>query len=166
MHWRDVKALGLAGLIGIALTGCGGSGSEQAGGNTPSGGGQALSGTIKVDGSSTVYPISEAVAEDFREANSSVQITLASSGTGGGFKKFIANEIDVADASRPIKKEEAEAATAAGIEFVELPVAFDAIAVVVHPENTWATDITVEELKKLWEPAADKKVTKWSQVRA
>ena len=165
MHWREVKALGLACLIGVALAGCGG-GNEPSGGNAPSGGGSELTGTIKVDGSSTVYPISEAVAEEFRKTHSGVRVTLASSGTGGGFKKFIAKEIEIADASRPIKKEEAEGAKAAGIDFIELPVAFDALAVVVNPENTWATDITVEELKKLWEPAADKKITRWSQVRA
>lgn len=159
------KWLGVCGVAALALVGCGGQPSGSGGG--PGGAASSgLTGTIKVDGSSTVYPISEAVAEEFRKANPNVQVTLASSGTGGGFKKLIAKEIEISDASRPIKSEEAEKVKSAGFDFIELPVAFDAIAVVVNPKNTWATDISVEELKKIWEPAAEGKVKKWSDVRA
>jgi phosphate transport system substrate-binding protein len=163
-----VKWLGLSALLAMALVGCGGGG-DAGGGNTPGpsgSGSSSLSGTIKIDGSSTVYPISEAVAEEFKKAHSGVDVTVASSGTGGGFKKFSAKETDISDASRPIKTEEAEAVKAAGFDFIELPVAFDALAVVVNPKNDWATSITVDELKKLWEPAAQGKITKWSQIRA
>jgi len=125
-----------------------------------------LSGTIKVDGSSTVYPITEAVAEEFAKVNPKVKITVGVSGTGGGFKKFIAGEIDITDASRPIKASEQEAANKAGIGYIELPVAYDALTVVVNPKNTWAKSITVAELKKLWEPEAQGKIIRWNQVRA
>jgi phosphate transport system substrate-binding protein len=121
--------------------------------------------TIRIDGSSTVLPISEAVAEEF-EKETKTRVTVASSGTGGGFKKFCSGEIEIAGASRPIKSSEAEACAAKGIEFVELPVAFDGLAVVVHKDNTWAKSMTVAELKKMWEKAAQEKVTKWSDVRA
>ena len=125
-----------------------------------------LSGTIKIDGSSTVYPITEAVAEEFAKVNSKVKITVGVSGTGGGFKKFIAGETDISDASRPIKATEQEAATKAGIEYVELPIAYDALTVVINPKNTWAKSITVAELKKLWEPEAQGKIMRWNQIRA
>ncbi|MFA6045501.1 MAG: PstS family phosphate ABC transporter substrate-binding protein, partial [Phycisphaerales bacterium] len=121
---------------------------------------------IKVDGSSTVYPITEAVAEDFQKANRGVKVTVGISGSGGGFKKFVRGEIDVTDASRPIMQAEADEAAKNGIEYIELPVAFDALTVVINKQNTWATSMTVEELKKLWGPEADGKVTKWSEVRA
>lgn len=121
--------------------------------------------TIKVDGSSTVYPITEAVAEQFSAANKDVKVTVGISGTGGGMKKFTRGETDVANASRPITKAEAEAAKAAGIEFVELPVAYDALTVVIHPANDWAKEMTVEDLKKIWSPDSQGKVMKWSDVR-
>jgi len=123
-----------------------------------------LSGEIKVDGSSTVAPISEAMAEEFQAANSGVRITVGTSGTGGGFKKFAGKEIDVSDASRPIKTAEAEALTKAGIEFIEIPVAYDGLAVVVNSKNTWANCLTVAELKKVWDTGST--VSDWSQVRA
>jgi len=126
---------------------------------------QRLSGTIKVDGSSTVYPITEAVAEEFQKKNPGVRVTVGISGTGGGFKKFAAGETDISDASRPIKKTEADAGRAHGINYIELPVAFDALTVVVHPSNTWAATMTVADLKKIWEPAAQGKITRWNQVR-
>lgn len=97
-----------------------------------------LSGKVAVDGSSTVFPVTEAMAEEFQKANSDVRITVGVSGTGGGFKKFCAGETDISNASRPIKTEEIEACAQAGIEFIEIPVAFDALSVVVHPNNTWA----------------------------
>lgn len=122
---------------------------------------------IKVDGSSTVFPITEAVAEEFQNQNGgAVNVTVGISGTGGGIEKFCAGEIDVANASRPIKESEIEACKAKGIEFMELPVAYDALTIVVNSQNTWVDKLTVEELKKMWEPAAEGQVTKWNQVRA
>jgi phosphate transport system substrate-binding protein len=148
-------------LAGFGLFSCGpksGSGDENDS--------TAVAGTITIDGSSTVYPITEAVAEEFRLEHSDVRITVGVSGTGGGFKKFIRDEIDINDASRPIKDQEAATARENKIEFVELTVAFDGLAVLVNKENTWVNDITVEELKKIWEPAAQEKITKWSQIRS
>lgn len=126
---------------------------------------ETLAGMIKIDGSSTVYPITEAVAEEFRAVQPDVNVTVGISGTGGGMKKFAGKEIDVADASRPIKPVEIEAATKGGVEFIELPVAYDALTIVVNSKNTWADSITVTELKRLWEPEAQGKVTLWSHVR-
>ena len=121
--------------------------------------------TIKIDGSSTVYPITEAVAEEFqRMKKGSVKVTVGISGTGGGFKKFSRGEIDISNASRPIVKKEMDACKEAGIEYIELPVAYDGLTVMVNPKNNWVTYMTVAELKKIWEPAAEGKITKWNQV--
>ena len=120
---------------------------------------------IKIDGSSTVYPITEAVAEEFQKAKKgAVKATVGISGTGGGFKKFCRGETDISDASRPIKEKEIAACKETGVEYVEIPVAYDALTVVIHPSNTWAGTVTVEELKKMWEPEAQGKVMKWSDV--
>jgi phosphate transport system substrate-binding protein len=120
---------------------------------------------VKIDGSSTVYPITEAVAEEFQKAKrGAVRVTVGISGTGGGFKKFCRGEIDISDASRPIKKSEMETCRKAGIQYIEMPVAFDALTVVINPKNTWAKKMTVAELKKIWEPGAQGKVTKWNQI--
>lgn len=120
---------------------------------------------VKVDGSSTVFPITEAVAEEFQnKQRGKVRVTVGISGTGGGFKKFCRGETDVQNASRPIQASEIEACRKQGIQFLELPVAYDAIAVVVHPQNTWLKEITIAELKKLWEPDAQGKILKWNQV--
>lgn len=123
-------------------------------------------GNISIDGSSTVYPISEAVAEEYLAINPKVRVTVGESGTGGGFKKFGRGETDINDASRAIKQSEMEACEANNIKFIELLIAYDGMAIVVNPSNTWANDITVAELKKLWEPAAQGKITKWNQIRA
>ncbi|HEX7478087.1 MAG TPA: PstS family phosphate ABC transporter substrate-binding protein [Polyangiales bacterium] len=120
---------------------------------------------IAIDGSSTVFPITEAVAEEFQKTNPA-KVTIGVSGTGGGFKKFCAGEIAVAGASRPVKPAETVTCTAAKIEYIELPVAYDGLAVVVNTANTWAKSMTVAELKRLWEPAAQGKVMKWSSIRA
>jgi phosphate transport system substrate-binding protein len=126
---------------------------------------QAQSNVVKIDGSSTVYPITEAVAEEFQKAEkNAIKVTVGISGTGGGFKKFCRGEIDISDASRPILKKEMEACAAAGIKYFELPVAFDALTVVINPKNTFIKQLTVEELKKMWEPAAQGKITRWNQV--
>jgi phosphate transport system substrate-binding protein len=120
---------------------------------------------VKVDGSSTVYPITEAVAEEFQKAKkNAVKVTVGISGTGGGFKKFCRGEIDISDASRPILKKEMGDCKAAGIEYFELPVAFDALTVVINPKNSFIKTLTVAELKKMWEPGAQGKVTRWNQV--
>jgi phosphate transport system substrate-binding protein len=120
---------------------------------------------IKVDGSSTVFPITEAVAEEFQIQNrGKVRVTVGISGTGGGFKKFCRGETDVQDASRPILAAEMEACRAAGIKYFELPIAYDALTVAVNPSNKWLTQITVDELKKMWEPAAQGKIKTWNQI--
>jgi len=120
---------------------------------------------VKVDGSSTVFPITEAVAEDIQKARKgAVKVTVGISGTGGGFKKFCRGEIDVSGASRPIVKKEMEACASAGIRYYELPVAFDALTVIVNPKNTFVKQLTVEQLKKMWEPDAQGKVTTWKQI--
>jgi phosphate transport system substrate-binding protein len=122
-----------------------------------------LSGTVKLDGSSTVFPISEAMAEEFQAVHRNVKVTVGLSGTGGGFEKFCRGEVDIANASRPIKKSETELCTANHIEFVELPVAFDGLSVVINPKNDWVDHLTVEELKRIWEPGST--VKRWSDVR-
>ena len=120
---------------------------------------------VKVDGSSTVYPITEAVAEEFQKAKkNAIKVTVGISGTGGGFKKFCRGEIDIANASRPILKKEMADCKAAGVEYIELPVAFDALTVVMNPKNAFLKELTVEQLKAIWEPAAQGKITKWNQV--
>ena len=127
---------------GIALTVCAGAR------------GAAFEGAVAVDGSSTVYPITEAVGEEFQKANPKTRVTIGISGTGGGFKRFCAGETDLSNASRPIKPTEAEACKAGGIEYVELPIAYDGLAILVNPKNDWATCVTVAELKTLWAPEA------------
>jgi phosphate transport system substrate-binding protein len=160
------KTLGLA-MVGVMsvglLAGCGG-GAQQSGQNT--GGEKAasqLTGTVKADGSSTVAPITEAAAEEFQNVNPGVQVTSATSGTGGGFKKFVVGETDINNASRPIKDKEKATAEQNKIEYVEFTVANDGLSIVVNKENNWVDNITVEELKKIWEP--NSKVKKWSDVR-
>jgi phosphate transport system substrate-binding protein len=120
---------------------------------------------VKVDGSSTVYPITEAVAEEFQKAKKgAIKVTVGISGTGGGFKKFCRGETDVSNASRPILKKEMDDCKAAGIEYFELPVAFDALTVVINPKNSFVKQLTIAEMKKMWEPGAQGKITRWNQV--
>lgn len=128
--------------------------------NAPTG----LAGAIKIEGSTTVLPISEAAAEEIQKANPKLNVTVGASGTGGGFKKFAADELDICDASRPVKDSEIEACAAKKIEFIELPIAFDGVTVNVNPQNTFVDKLTVAELKKMWEP--DSKVQTWKDVRA
>lgn len=121
---------------------------------------------VKIDGSSTVYPITEAVGEEFQKfKKGAVKVTVGISGTGGGFKKFCRGETDISNASRPIMKAEIEVCKTSGIEFIELPIAYDGLAVTVNPKNTWVDKITVDELKKIWEPSAQGVITKWNQIR-
>ena len=127
--------------------------------------GPANASVVRVDGSSTVYPITEAVAEEFQKTHPDVRVTVGVSGSGGGFKKFGMGETDISNASRPIKPSEVDLCSQHGVEYVELPVAYDGLAVVVNPQNNWASSITVAELKKLWRPEAQGTVMRWSDVR-
>lgn len=143
--------------LAVMLSNCGGSKDPKST--------EKLSGEIKIDGSSTVYPISEAVAEEFKATYPDVKVTVGLSGTGGGFKKFGRGEIDINDASRSIKSSEDSICLVSKISHIELKVAFDGLAVVVNPQNTWVKDITVAELKKIWEPEAQGKIKFWNQIR-
>lgn len=123
-----------------------------------------LRGAVSLDGSSTVYPISEAIAEEFLSIAPRVRVTVGVSGTGGGFKKFLSGEIDINDASRTIKESEEAEAEASGIDFLEIPVAFDGLSVVVNPNNTWVDSLTVDELQMIWQPGS--MVDSWDDIRA
>ncbi|MFN5496077.1 MAG: PstS family phosphate ABC transporter substrate-binding protein [bacterium] len=123
---------------------------------------KSLKGVVKIDGSSTVYPITEAVAEEFNAAAPKVRVTVGVSGTGGGFKRFVAGEIDIADASRPIKKSENDMAAKAKLDYIELPIAFDGLTIVVNPKNTWCTSLTVEQVKKIYSASGSAKT--WKDV--
>jgi phosphate transport system substrate-binding protein len=154
MRFRIASCAAL--LSALTLSAACGGGAETA---TPT------AAVIAIDGSSTVYPITEAVAEDFKGTSGSAPVTVGATGTGGGFKKYCRGETAISDASRPVSTTELESCAQASIEFIELPIAYDGLAVVVHPKNTWVTSMTVGELKKLWEPEAQGKIMKWSQVR-
>jgi phosphate transport system substrate-binding protein len=151
-----------AGLLALSLilAGCGGGASGQEGG---SGG---ASGQIGIEGSSTVQPITQAVAEAYAGKNPDVQITVGGAGTGDGFEAFCSGDTQISDASRPIEAEEQQACADKGIEYIEIPIAYDGISVVVNSQNDFASNITSEELKTLWEPAAENKITTWRQVRS
>lgn len=151
-------------VLTLALAACGGGGEETAEGEAADTDGSGLGGEVLVDGSSTVFPISEAMAEEFMAANGDVEVTVGVSGSGGGFEKFCAGETDISNASRPIKQKEIDVCAEAGIDFIEVPVAFDGLSVVVHPDNDWAACMTAEELGKMWEPAAEDTITQWNQV--
>src|SRR5689334_18982883 len=151
------------GVLSVLAMACGGGSSSDPAQPASA---TASSAVIKIDGSSTVFPITEAVAEDFQKANPGVRPTVGISGTGGGFQKFCRGETDISDASRPISKAEIDACKTGGIEYIELPIAYDGLAVVVNPKNTWARTMTVAELKKLWEPAAQGKMLRWNQIRS
>jgi phosphate transport system substrate-binding protein len=155
-------ALLTSSLSAALLAACGG-GEDSA--STSAAGPDAAS-VIRIDGSSTVFPIAEAVSEEFQLGErGAVRVTVGLSGTGGGFKKLCRGDIDIANASRTILTEEMEACRAAGIQFMELPIAFDAITLVVNPQNDWVKSISIADLKKIWEPAAQGVITQWNQVR-
>ena len=159
---RPRLLVGLCLVLGLSLglAACGGSASSSGGG-----GGEAVTGNIRIEGSSTVYPITQAAAELFREENPDARIEVGGAGTSDGFEAFCQGDTQISDASRPIEAEEMDVCEENGVEFIEIPVAYDGISVVVNKKgNDWATDITSEELKKIWEPSAEGKVTKWSQV--
>ena len=154
-RWR-YGALLLA--IGLLAAACGGG--DNDGGSA--GGGSQLSGTINIDGSSTVAPLSEAAAELFQEQNSGVKVTVGTSGTGGGFEKFCAGETDISDASRPIEADEQQACASKGVKYEQVQIANDGLTLVVNPQNTWAKCLTVAQLKKIWDKGS--KVDNWNQV--
>ena len=158
--------------IGVSLIGVGCNGNSdgpaakqagsEPGAEAPAEGGEKLEGSVKIDGSSTVYPVSEAVAEEFRAVQPKIRVTVGVSGTGGGMKKFIAGEVDICDASRAMKEKEANACKEQGIEFIELSVAFDGLAVIVNPKNDWCDCLTVGQLKELWRPESG--VKQWKDL--
>ncbi len=151
-------------FTGILVTSCGGGGEESSAGAASGNiGSDELRGAVTLDGSSTVYPISEAVAEEFLAMAPRVRVTVGVSGTGGGFKKFLAKEIDINDASRTIKESESVEAEANGIDYLEIPVAFDGLSVVVNPQNDWVDSLTVAELQKIWQPGST--VDSWDDIR-
>lgn len=159
---KKIKKVLLLLLAVVFAVSCGSKGESKNESNTDA---ANLAGSIKIDGSSTVYPITEAVAEEFQNEFPKVQVTIGVSGTGGGFKKFGRGETDISNASRLIKNAEAQDCKANQIDFVGLEVAIDGIVIVVNPKNDWAKDIKVEELKRLWEPEAQGKILKWNQIR-
>ncbi|RIK45350.1 MAG: phosphate-binding protein [Chloroflexi bacterium] len=181
-YWKRIGLLvSITIVASLLLAACGGDDDEPTA--TPSGsaptatsgsapeatattGGGSLSGRIDIDGSSTVFPVTQAMAEEFNLIHPDVEIPVGVSGTGGGFEKFCAGETDISNASRPIKDSEKEiqGCEANGIEFIELPVAFDGLSVVVNPENDWADCLTVSQLTMMWEPAAEGKITNWNQI--
>lgn len=166
MHFTKKKLLSIAMTLVIgsfALTGCAQPASTETPTDPPTAEASGLSGEIRIDGSSTVFPITEAVAEEFSIANPEVKIPVGIAGTGGGFKKWIAKETDINNASRKIKDQEAADAKAAGIEYTEFKVAYDGLSILVNPQNTWADTITLDELKKIWAP--DSTVKTWKDVR-
>ena len=160
---------GIGVLVGVALlvmASCGGGQKEEA---QPTArpaetGKMELSGEIAVAGSSTVFPISEAVAEEFSKLHPNVRVNVASTGTGAGFRAFCANDTQVSDASRPVKQKELDSCDEQGIQMIELPVAFDALSVVINPDNDWAQCLSVEELATIFGPEAQGKISNWNQV--
>src|SRR4051812_33973498 len=158
--------------LAVVVTACSGSAAPSSGvagasgtpGSASAPAGAGLSRTITIDGSSTVYPITEAVAEEFQKANSGVKVTVAFAGTGGGFKKFCNGETDMNDASRPITADEKTACSAKSVDYVELQVAIDGLSVLVNPQNTWVDCFTTAELKKIWDQGSTVKT--WADVRA
>ncbi len=161
---KNWALVALAGATLAAATCISCSPKEPEAGDPPSGGSTALSGSVDIDGSSTVYPIVSLIADDFQKAYNGVKATANKSGTGSGFKKFAEGDLDICVASRTIDESEEAALKAQGIEYLEIPIAFDGVSIVVNPANTAVSDLTVEELQKAWGP--DSTVTKWSEIRA
>lgn len=155
---KKLLSVALIGILSVGiLAGCGQN--KEQGANE----GQGLAGTIAIDGSSTVAPVTEAIAEEFQKANQDVKVTVGVSGTGGGFEKWLAKETDINDASRPIKDTEIAKAKENGIEYKEVKVAYDGLTIVINKDNTWVDKLTVDELKKIWEPNSTVKT--WKDVR-
>ena len=155
-RFRRTRVLAVLAASALALSACGGGNNSD--------GGAGVTGQVLIDGSSTIAPLLTLVAEDFQTENPGARVTVGTSGTGGGFEKFCAGETDIATASREVKDSEKEACAGAGVEFVEVVVANDALSVVVNKNNDWAKCLTVAQLKSMWEPAAEGKVTNWNQI--
>jgi phosphate transport system substrate-binding protein len=155
-----MKRTGLLLLAALLLPGCGG---DTIGKRADSSANESR--IITIDGSSTVFPVSEAAAEEFQKLNPRVKVTVGTSGTGGGFKKFVRGETDISDASRPILREEIDLAREHGIEYIELPICFDALTVVINKDNDWVDYMSTAELRKMWDKDSKGKVTKWSDIR-
>jgi phosphate transport system substrate-binding protein len=153
---RTATLIALTALTTLLLVACGGGDDDP----------NRISGTVAIDGSSTVFPVTEAVAEEFRAVEPGVRVTVGVSGTGGGFKKFCAGETDISDASRPIKASEQADCTANGIEYLELRVGLDGLAVVTSPDTAFLDGLTLEELELIWRPESEGEIVRWSQVRA
>jgi len=162
---RRLISIASAGTLALTVASCGQQQATDQQATEGGGEGSQISGSVAIDGSSTVFPITEAMAEEFQKKYNDVRVTVGVSGTGGGFKKFCNGETDISDASRPIKPSEQEACAEAGIEYIELPVAFDAISVIKHPKNDWAQCLTTEELATIWGPEAQGNIDNWNQVR-
>lgn len=173
-RWKLGLAIGLVGVLGSFLAGCGSgdgsSASSETTGTTPSttagkpgtSGTTTAAGALTLDGSTTVFPIVSLMGEDYGTKNSNVKVTVNKSGTGSGFQKFERGEIDICAASRPIKDDEDQALKAKGIDYVELPIAFDGVSIVVNQQNTWASNVTIDQLKKAWAPGSTVKM--WSDI--
>jgi phosphate transport system substrate-binding protein len=163
---KSCAAIALFALLSALVTSCGSGQNNNAGstGTPDATGNSQASGKVNVDGSSTVFPVSEAMAEEFQKANAGVEVSVGESGTGGGFKKFCAGEISVTGASRPIEAEEIANCQKSKIEFVEIPIAYDALTVVANPQNSAAKCLKVADLKKVWAPEAQGKITNWKQI--
>jgi phosphate transport system substrate-binding protein len=160
----DKSTILLAVTLLVGCSGGGGGGGTPPGGPVGAGQPSKLGGTVEIDGSSTVYRLSAGAHELFQEEHPDVEVVVNFSGTGAGFTKFLEGRIDILDASRPIQQNEIDKARGSGIEYIELPVAFDALTVAVHVDNDWVNEITIADLKKLWEPAAKGQVTHWSHL--
>src|SRR5215218_8939795 len=159
---KSIVVAGLIMALSLVLAGCGGGASGQ-----QPGGGEPVAGEISIEGSSTVQPITQAAAELFREENPDARISVGGAGTSDGFEAFCMGDTEIYDASRPIDvAEEVPVCEENGVEFIEIPVAFDGISVVANSQNDWATDVTSEELKTMWEPRAEGQITQWNQVRS
>ncbi|MDO9593645.1 MAG: PstS family phosphate ABC transporter substrate-binding protein, partial [Lutibacter sp.] len=156
-----MKKLVIMMSLALVIGACGNKKEQKVGANDA----EQLSGNISIDGSSTVFPITEAVAEEFRAIQPNVKVTIGVSGTGGGFQKFSRGETNISNASRPIKDVEIAACAENNVTYLGLEIAYDGLAVVVNPGNTWVDSFTVEELRKIWEPAAQGKIMKWNQIR-
>jgi phosphate transport system substrate-binding protein len=159
---RGARVAVLLAAATLVLAACGGQQTGPA--TTGEGGDGQASGQVRADGSSTVAPLTSAAAELFRSENPNVNVTVATSGTGGGFEQFCSGNTDISNASRPIGDDEIAACKAAGVEYTELAVANDALTVVTNPANTWANCLTVDQLKTIWSPESEGKVTNWNQV--
>ncbi len=164
MNCKNNLPIHLSLLTLVLTTACGGSDTQTQVGDNDTTGGTAVSQEVKVEGSSTLFPISEAMAEEFKNTNQEVEVTIGLSSSGAGFKKLCAGETDISNVSRPIKKSEMELCAENGIEYVEVPVAFDGISVVVNKGNNWATCFKASDLGKMWNVATEEKVKNWSQV--